>query len=321
MYHIVEKRNIWFTISAVLVLPSLFFMLWWGVTKGQLLPLSIDYTGGTVWEVSFDQAVQPADVRQVFIDAGYSDTTVFTVNNGSTANNSTVQIKFKPVDINQKEALRQSLEAQFGPLVENNYRSLGPTIGREVSQAAVIAVAAASLLILLYIAWAFRSVPHPFRYGVAAVVALVHDVLATLSFLYIMNLIAGWELDSLTLTALLTVIGYSVNDTVVIFDRLRENIHRYRGESFSVVANRSIIETGTRSIGTQITVMLILAAILVLGGATLQQFVATMLVGFVSGMYSSIFNATQILAAWDERSLFHRGGARKTSNHGATAPA
>ncbi len=316
MYHIVEKRNIWFTISAILVLPSLLFMLWSGVTKGQLLPLSIDYTGGTVWEVSLDQAGQPADVRQVFMDAGYSDTTVFTVNNDST-----VQIKFKPVDIGQKEALRESLEAQFGPLVENNYRSLGPTIGREVSQAAVVAVAAASLLILLYIAWAFRSVPHPFRYGVAAVIALVHDVLVTLSFLYIMNLIAGWELDSLTLTALLTVIGYSVNDTVVIFDRLRENIHRYRGESFSVVANRSIIETGTRSIGTQITVLLILVAILVLGGATLQQFVATMLVGFVSGMYSSIFNATQILAAWDERSLFHRGGARKTSNHGATAPA
>lgn len=315
MYHIVEKRNIWFTISAILILPSLLFMIWSGITRGQILPLSIDYTGGTVWEVSFEQPVQPAAVRQVFVDAGYNDTTVFTVNNDST-----VQIKFKPVDGNQKEALRQTLEAQFGPLVENTYRSLGPTIGREVSQAAVIAVAAASLLILLYIAWAFRSVPHPFRYGVAAIVALVHDVLVSLSFLAIMNLVAGWEIDALTLTALLTVIGYSVNDTVVIFDRLRENLHRYRNESFSVVANRSIIETATRSIGTQITVLLITVAILVLGGATLQQFVATMLVGFVSGMYSSIFNATQILAAWDEHSLFHRS-AKKASGQSATAPA
>ncbi len=315
MYHIVEKRNIWFTISAILILPSLLFMLWSGITRGQLLPLSIDYTGGTVWEVSFEQPVQPAAVRQVFVDAGYNDTTVFTVNNDST-----VQIKFKPVDGDQKEALRQALEAQFGPLVENTYRSLGPTVGREVSQAAVIAVAAASLLILLYIAWAFRSVPHPFRYGVAAIVALVHDVLVSLSFLAIMNLVAGWEMDALTLTALLTVIGYSVNDTVVIFDRLRENLHRYRNESFSVVANRSIIETATRSIGTQITVLLITVAILVLGGATLQQFIATMLVGFVSGMYSSIFNATQILAAWDERSFFYRG-AKKASGQSATAPA
>ena len=185
MYYIVEKRNIWFIISTILVLPSLIFMLWSGLTRGQVLPLSIDYTGGTVWEVSFDQAVQPADVRQVFVDAGYGDTTVFTVNNDST-----VQIKFKPVDATQKEALSQALEAKFGPLVENSYRSLGPTVGREVSQAAVVAVAAASLLILLYIAWAFRSVPHPFRYGVAAVVALGHDVLVSLSFVCIMFLIA-----------------------------------------------------------------------------------------------------------------------------------
>jgi preprotein translocase subunit SecF len=315
MYHIVEKRNIWFILSTILVIPSLIYMIWSGATRGQVLPLSIDYTGGTVWEVSFDQAVAPADVRQVFVDAGYGDTSVFTVNDDST-----VQIKFKPVDADQKETLRQALEAKFGPLVENTYRSLGPTVGREVSQAGILAVAAASLLILLYIAWAFRSVPHPFRYGVAAVVALVHDVLVTISFLCIMNLIAGWEFDALTLTAILTVIGYSVNDTVVIFDRLRENIHRYRNESFSVVANRSIIETATRSIGTQITVLLILAAILVLGGATLQQFAATMLVGFVSGMYSSIFNATQILAAWDEGSIFSRG-AKKPSGQGATAPA
>jgi preprotein translocase subunit SecF len=315
MYRIVEKRKLWFSISAILMLSSLLFMIWSGVTRGQVLPLSIDYTGGTVWEVSFDQAVQPAAVRQIFVNAGYGDTTVFTVNNDFTA-----QIKFKPVEIEEKENLRQALEAQFGPLTEVTYRSLGPSIGQEVSQAAFLALLAASILILLYIAWAFRSVPHPFRYGVAAVVALVHDVLVTLSFLAIMNLIAGWELDALTLTAILTVIGYSVNDTVVIFDRLRENIHRYRNESFAVVANRSIIETATRSIATQITVLLILVAILVLGGATLQQFVATMLVGFVSGMYSSIFNATQILVAWDERSLFHRSG-KKAASQGSAVPA
>lgn len=315
MYRIVEKRKLWFSISVIFVLPSLLFMIWSGITRGQLLPLSIDYTGGTVWEVSFDQAVQPAAVRQIFVNAGYGDTTVFTVNNDQTA-----QIKFKPVELDEKENLRQALEAQFGPLTEVTYRSLGPSIGREVSQAAFFALAAASILILLYIAWAFRSVPHPFRYGVAAVIALIHDVLVTLSFLAIMNLIAGWELDALTLTAILTVIGYSVNDTVVIFDRLRENIHRYRNESFAVVANRSIIETATRSIATQITVLLILVAILVLGGATLQQFVATMLVGFISGMYSSIFNATQILVAWDEKSLFHRSG-KKPASQGSAVPA
>ncbi|MFZ4850592.1 MAG: protein translocase subunit SecF, partial [Caldilinea sp.] len=299
MYFIVEKRKIWFLISLILILPSLLFMVWSGATRGEILPLSIDYTGGSVWEIGFSQAVQPAAVRQVFVDAGYGDTTVFTVNNDSTA-----QIKFKPVDAAEKERLRLLLEEKFGESQELTYRSLGPAVGREVSQAAWVALIAASLLILLYIAWAFRSVPHPFRYGVAAVVALAHDVLVSLSFLSLMNLVAGWELDALTLTAILTVIGYSVNDTVVIFDRLRENIHRYRNESLAVVASRSIIETATRSIGTQITVFLIVVAILVLGGATLQQFVATMLVGFISGMYSSIFTAAPILVAWDERSLF-----------------
>lgn len=314
MYFIVEKRKIWFLISLILILPSLLFMVWSGATRGEILPLSIDYTGGSVWEIGFSQAVQPAAVRQVFVDAGYGDTTVFTVNNDSTA-----QIKFKPVDAAEKERLRLLLEEKFGESQELTYRSLGPAVGREVSQAAWVALVAASLLILLYIAWAFRSVPHPFRYGVAAVVALVHDVLVSLSFLSFMNLVAGWELDALTLTAVLTVIGYSVNDTVVIFDRLRENIHRYRNESLAVVANRSIIETATRSIGTQITVFLIVVAILVLGGATLQQFVATMLVGFISGMYSSIFTAAPILVAWDERSLFDRNGQRVSSPKAAVA--
>lgn len=314
MYFIVERRKIWFSLSLILILPALLFMVWSGATRGQILPLSIDYTGGSVWEMSFPQAVQPAAVRQVFVDAGYGDTTVFTVNNDSTA-----QIKFKPVDAAEKERLRLLLEEQFGEPQELTYRSLGPAVGREVSQAAWIALIAASLLILLYIAWAFRSVPHPFRYGVAAVIALVHDVLVALSFLSIMNLVAGWELDALTLTAILTVIGYSVNDTVVIFDRLRENIHRYRNESLAVVANRSIIETATRSIGTQITVFLIVMAILMLGGATLQQFMATMLVGFISGMYSSIFTAAPILVAWDERSLFDRTSLRVSSPKTAAA--
>lgn len=314
MYFIVERRKIWFSLSLILILPALLFMVWSGATRGQILPLSIDYTGGSVWEMSFPQAVQPAAVRQVFVDAGYGDTTVFTVNNDSTA-----QIKFKPVDAAEKERLRLLLEEQFGEPQELTYRSLGPAVGREVSQAAWIALIAASLLILLYIAWAFRSVPHPFRYGVAAVIALVHDVLVALSFLSIMNLVAGWELDALTLTAILTVIGYSVNDTVVIFDRLRENIHRYRNESLAVVANRSIIETATRSIGTQITVFLIVVAILMLGGATLQQFMATMLVGFISGMYSSIFTAAPILVAWDERSLFDRTNLRVSSPKTAAA--
>ena len=161
--------------------------------------------------------------------------------------------------------------------------------------------------------------PHPFRYGTTAVIALIHDVLVLLSFIAIMNLIAGWEFDALTLTAILTVIGFSMTDTVVVFDRLRENLRRYRGDDLATVANRSILETANRSIATQITALLVLVALLVLGGATLQQFVATLIVGFISGMYSSIFNATPLLVAWEERSLLYRApktptGAERSRN-------
>jgi len=166
-------------------------------------------------------------------------------------------------------------------------------------------VAVASVLILIYMAFAFRQVSHPVRFGVCAVIALVHDVLVTISFVCIMNLIAGWEIDALFLTAILTVIGYSVNDTIVVFDRIRENYKRYRNDSLSVIANRSIVETAQRSLGTGMTSLLTLVAILFLGGATLQQFVATLILGILSGTYSSVFNATALLVAWEEKSILH----------------
>jgi preprotein translocase subunit SecF len=311
---IVEKRNLWFLISLLLILPGLVSMGWSLATSGSALPLSIDFTGGTVWDLRFPADVQPGDVRQVFVDAGYSDTTAFLF-----GDDRSVQVKFKPVDAEQKEALKQALETRFSGFEELSYRSLGPTIGEETARAAFIAVAVASFLIMLYIAFAFRQVPHPFRYGTTAVIALVHDVLVVVSFLAIMNLVAGWEYDALTLTAILTVIGFSVNDTVVIFDRLRENLRRYRNEPMATVANRSILETATRSIATQITALLVLVALLVLGGATLQQFVSALVVGFLSGMYSSIFTATPLLVAWEERSLFWHGSRPAPSGERAAA--
>jgi preprotein translocase subunit SecF len=312
--HIVERRNWWFSISALLMLPGILFMIWSLFAHGTLLPLSIDFTGGTVWDMRFEQPVEPGAVRQVFVDAGFDDTSVFTFEDGRAA-----EVKFKPVSAEEKESLLQAVTEQVGPFEEMSYRSLGPSIGAETARAAIGAVAIASVLILLYIAFAFRQVSHPFRYGVAAVMALVHDVLVTISFLAVMNLIAGWEFDALTLTAILTVIGFSVTDTVVVFDRIRENFRRYRGESLADVTNRSILETATRSIATQITALLVLTALLALGGATLQQFVAMLVVGFASGMYSSIFNAAPIVVAWEEKSFFYKGEAIARSRERAVA--
>ena len=316
MFKIVERRGLYFIISLILTLPGIIYMIWSLATQGTLLPLNIDYTGGTLWEMRFEKAVHPADVRQVFVDANYADTVVFNV-----GDDQRVQAKFKPIDADQKAKLLTDLQTKVGNFEELSYRSVGPTIGREVSRAAILAVAVASALILLYIWAMFRQVTNSFRYGACAVIALIHDVLVTISFLAIMNLIAGWEIDALFLTAVLTVIGYSVNDTIVVFDRIRENFRRYRGERLSTLANRSIVETFQRSMATVFTVLLTLVAILVLGGPTLRQFTAILFVGIASGMYSSIFNAAALLVAWDEKSLVHKDAGDITSINGRTAMA
>jgi preprotein translocase subunit SecF len=244
------------------------------------------------------------------VDAGYSDTRAFTVGDGQT-----LQVKLKELSPEEKEAVVAALNTQLGEFEERSYRSIGPAVGSEVSTAAIGAVVIASAAILLYIAWAFRQIPHPFRYGTCAVIALVHDVLVTITFIGIMNFVAGWEIDALFLTAILTVIGFSVNDTIVIFDRIRENIRKYRGEDLATVTNLSLWETMNRSLGTQITVFLVVSAILLFGGASLRQFMATMLVGMVSGTYSSIFCSAPLLVAWEERSwLGGKGKAVPVTN-------
>ncbi len=315
MYRLVERRPLWFLLSLIGILPGITFMLWNLTSSGTFLPLSIDYTGGTQWEMRFSAPVAPTEVGSVFVDAGYTDTKAFLVDDDRT-----VQVKFKNIDISQKELIAQAIVERFGEFDERLYRSIGPAIGGEVSRAALLAVIAAAILILAYIAFAFREVSHPFRYGVAAIVALIHDVLITVSFLSIMNLIAGWELDALFLTATLTVIGFSVNDTIVIFDRIRENLRRHRGEPLATVANRSIIETAQRSIATQVTALLVLAAILLFGGFTLRIFMATLIVGLISGTYSSIFTATPLVVAWEEGSLL-AGSRKRVAASEQTAPA
>jgi preprotein translocase subunit SecF len=316
MFQIVERRKTWFSLSAILILPGIVFMIWQLIATGSPMPLSIDYTGGTLWEIRFQEAVEPTRLRAVFVNAGYTTATAFTVEDDRT-----LQVKFANIDAAAKEELSAGITQEFGEFEERFYRSIGPAIGTEVSRAALAAVGAAAVLILLYIAWAFRQVSHPFHYGTCAVIALVHDVLVTVSFVAIMYFVAGWEIDALFLTAILTVIGFSVNDTIVVFDRIRENLKRHRGETFAKVADRSLLETLQRSIATQVTVLFVLVAILIFGGATLRQFMATMMVGMVSGTYSSLFNATPLLVAWEERSLFGRKTQSSPVTNGRTVAA
>ena len=182
-----------------------------------------------------------------------------------------------------------------------SFSSVGPVIGKEVASKATLAVTASALGILLYIWFAFRGVQHAFRYGVAAVTAMLHDVLVVIGVAAIMGHFFKWEIDSLFLTALLTVIGFSVHDTIVVFDRIRENAGIYRRLEYEKVVNHSIIQTMTRSINTQLTVMLCLLALALLGGVTTRHFVITLLIGVFSGTYSSVFNAAPILVVWENR--------------------
>jgi preprotein translocase subunit SecF len=170
-----------------------------------------------------------------------------------------------------------------------------------VTRSAALAVMLAALGILSYLTFAFRTVPHPFRYGVAAIIAMLHDVFLVLGVAAMLGHFLGWEVDQLFLTALMTVIGFSVHDTIVVFDRIRENVGRMRGLPFDRVVNHSIVQTLDRSINTQLTAVFTLMSILVFSSGQLYQFVFWLLIGIISGTYSSIFNAAQILVIWENR--------------------
>ncbi len=295
MTDIVGKRYWYFLISALIIIPGLIAM---GVSTarfGTPLRLSIDFTGGALMELAFEQPVAPAEVRQVFTEYGYGDTVVQT-----TLDEMTVLIRSKELKEGEKAQIQADLAARFGALTELRFDQVGPTVGREVTRSATIAIAAAALVIMAFIIFAWRNVPNAFRYGVCATAATLHDVLVTMGVFAILGLLLGWEADALFLTAMLTVTGYSVQDSIVVFDRIRENIPKRRGESYETVVNRSLLETIHRSLATQLNAIFILIAILFFGGATIRQFIATLLIGLISGTYSSIFTAVPLLVMWEK---------------------
>ena len=206
------------------------------------------------------------------------------------------------MDESTLSAILNEIESEYNADLElDRFESVGPTIGKEVAQRAAGAVGLASLGILAYITYAFRGVKHSFRYGVAAIIAMLHDVIVVLGVEAIFGHFLGWEADALFLTALLTVIGFSVHDSIVVFDRIRENERIYRKVPYETVVNTSIVQTLARSINTQLTVMLTLLSLVLFGGSTIRHFVLILLIGVFSGTYSSIFNASPILVVWENK--------------------
>lgn len=295
MFELIQKRRWYFLISALLIVPGLIAMIYSAAAIGSPLRLSIDFTSGSLLELRFEQPVQPGAVREIVMDQGYDEATVQTVDDDRG-----VIVRMQPISVDERAELVETLSAEYGSATVLRFESVGPAIGRETTRAAVLAIAAASVAILLFIAIAFRKVPNAFRYGICAILKMFHDVLVLLGFASILGLVAGWEVDSLFLTAMVTVVGFSVQDVIVVFDRIRENIRRRRGESFETIVNRSLLETLHRSLATQLNAIFIMVAIIFFGGATIRQFMLVMLVGMVTGTYSSLLFAVPLLVVWEK---------------------
>lgn len=311
MYSIVKHRYWWFLLSAIVIAPGLVALALWG------LPRSIDFTGGALYEVKFAKPEQVTEegIREAYAAVGIGDVSIVEAQDPTTGQ-VTHQIRSPALEapaggMSLKEDVSAKLRERFGDFTELRFESVGASVGALVTRNATIAVIMAALGILIYLSLAFYAVPHPFRYGTAAIIAMMHDVLVVIGLAAITGHFLGWQVNALFLTALLTIIGFSVHDTIVVFDRIRENSGRMRGVPFERVVNHSIIQTLVRSINTQLTAIFTLVAVLAFSHGHLRQFVFWLIVGIVSGTYSSIFNAAQVLVVWENREWRHWFGRGK----------
>lgn len=289
--NILGKRYTFFGLSLLIIIPGLLILL----TRG--VPLSIDFTGGSLLEISFSgQSPETSEIITIYDNAGIDDVQVQTIDTGSYI------IRSKFMDNDSRDAVLAALTSEIGEVTVIRFDSVGPSIGEQVTQRGALAVGVSSILVVLFIAWSFRGVPNAFRYGICAILAMIHDVAIIFSVTAFGSIYWGWEVDSLFLTALLTVIGFSMQDTIVVFDRIRENSNIHRRLGYETLVNHSIVQTLQRSINTQLmTVEFLLLALAMFGGLTLREFASILLIGLLSGTYSSIFVAAPILVLWEKR--------------------
>ena len=289
MFTIVQRRKIWFLVSLIIIVPGIIAMIYNTVTLGSPWRLSVDFREGNRFELQFKQPISETQLRDVFVANGVSSPQITRL--GAETDN-TWQVRTEYVEGDKAQAIREALSA-VAPLDEGKtaVESVSKSVADQVTTTAIVAVIVSTVMILLFIWITFRKANHSFRYSVAAIVAMIHDVLVAAGMMAIFSAVLGWEIDALFLTAILTVIGFSVPDTIVVYDRIRENLGRYRGQDFETIVSRSIVETLHRSLTISLINMLVMFAILVFGGASIRQFVAVLLIGLLSGTYSSIFTA------------------------------
>ena len=317
--NIIGRRKFFYGLSALIIVPGLVF--WLGLHG---LKPSIEFTGGTQMEVKYPTVVTSSAVENALTSAGYVKPHVQMAEGGTTA---IVSVKDQsPVADTTLNPVHQKLASALGTLgafQEQQFGNVGGVISREVTTNAIQAVVIASLLIVLYLATVFGvgGFVAGLRLGTSAIAALLHDVLVLVGAFAIFGKLLGWEIDSLFVTALLTVIGFSVHDTVVIFDRVRENQRlRQRGEAFEPLVNRSINQTLRRSLFTSCTVLLTLLSLILFGGQTTRLLNVALFIGILSGTYSSIFNAAAILVDWENGLARRRGREPALAAAGVSPP-
>lgn len=291
MIAIVEHRRIFFSISLAVVAASIIALFAWG------LPFGIDFTGGALIELTHEsETVAVPELTDQLARSGYDHARIQpSAENG-------LFIRLRDLTENEHQEVLSILSAELDGVREQRFESVGPVIGQELTRRAGIAILVALVAILFYIAFAFRKIAYKlssWKYGVIAMIALVHDIVIPAGIFAALGKFTGIEIDALFVTALLTVLGFSIHDTIVVFDRVRENIQRFKNRTFAEVVERSIHETMSRSINTSLTTLFVLLAVFFLGGASVQLFALALALGVAFGTYSSIFIASPLLVTWE----------------------
>jgi preprotein translocase subunit SecF len=287
-FDVIGKRLWFFLISGLLILISIISLATLGLKPG------IEFSSGSMLTVRFETPVDYALFKQEMIKLGYTDSII-----QSTGPNEFL-IRTHELTDEEKAQLEAALTTQFGKLSESQFYSVSPLVATETARNAAIAVVVAMVGILLYVTWAFRHMPSPFRYGTCAIIALFHDALVTMGLFSLLGGILDWEINLMFIIGILTIIGYSINNTIVVFDRIRENVTRGISTDFEIVVNNSVVETMSRSFNTSVTTVITVLALLLFVGATIQNFAVVLLIGIVVGTYDSVFVAPGLLVVWNK---------------------
>jgi preprotein translocase subunit SecF len=316
VFDFVRKRNLYYLLSLVVLMPGIISL----AIPPSLKP-GIEFSSGSTMTARFQNSVSETDLRAELSSLGHPEARVqrtgenkFLIRTSELQAPSAQTPELAPPAMGERQSIEAALVNKFGPMIDANgnvvntfieYASVSAAVSREIGQKAAIAIGAAAVAILLYISWAFRSIPNPFRCGIAATIATMHDVVLVMGVYSILGKVFNMEVNTMFITGLLTVIGFSVHDTIVVLDRIRENSQRYPDLDLHTRVNNSILQTLGRSINTSFTVILAVVALLLIGGVTIRPFLVVMLVGTITGTYSSIFVASQILVTWEEGDIPH----------------